>query len=150
MDSSTWSQKGQLSGLGIPRHANRPAVQQCLRATNHMKKWHFGGAHVFQILSHGLNLVAPTNMASYAIFAEYCPLTVKRQTRVSSVSDCKLMSWRVSQSCKYSSNTPTERAPEKSETHILLIRASHTVQLLRLLFGIPSYRRGASSEIDFP
>jgi hypothetical protein len=150
MDSSTWSQKGQLSGWGIPCRANRSAVQQRLRATNHMKKRHFGGAHVFQILSHGLNSVAPTNMASYAVFAEYCPLAVKRQTLVSSVSDCKLMSWRVSQSCKYSSNTPTERAPEKSETHTLLFRASRTVRLLRLLFGTASNRLGASSKIDFP
>jgi hypothetical protein len=80
MDSATWSQKGQLSRWGIPRCANRSAVQQRLRATNHMKKRHFEGAHVFQILSHGLNSVTPTNIASYVVFAEYCPLAVKRQT----------------------------------------------------------------------
>jgi hypothetical protein len=44
-----------------------------------MKNLHLGGAHVFQILSHGLKLVAPKNKPSYADFAEYWPVGERRQ-----------------------------------------------------------------------
>jgi hypothetical protein len=40
----------------------------------HKNILHFGGAHVFKILSHGLNNVAPMKRLSYPDFAEYCPL----------------------------------------------------------------------------
>ena len=64
---------GSISARGIPRCARQSDVQHLLCATNHMKKRHFGGAQVFQILSHGAKRVAPKKKHSYAALNEYWP-----------------------------------------------------------------------------
>jgi hypothetical protein len=55
MLSSSWSHKGHLFGRGRRYFARRPAVQHRLCASRHRNIRHLGGAHDFQILSHGSN-----------------------------------------------------------------------------------------------
>jgi hypothetical protein len=81
-----------------------------LCATNHMKKRHFGGAQVFQILPHGAKRVAPKKKPSYAALAEYWPLEENLQICLSSLSGCRT-SERISHNWRTSTITPTVIAP---------------------------------------
>jgi hypothetical protein len=63
-----------------------------------MKNRHFGGAHVFQILSDGAKRVAPMKKPSYAALAEYWPFEENLQICLSSLSGCRTISERISHS----------------------------------------------------
>jgi len=130
--SSAWSQRGQVAGWGRPLLARRSAVQHLLWATVHMKNLHFPGAPLLQILSQGLNPVAPMKSASYADFVEYWPEAENCQMCTSSTSGCSWKFERSSHSCKYSVKTCRVSAPFISVIQLLSESAAWTVLFLDL------------------
>ena len=64
MSSSTWSQSALQVGWGSHLLASLSAVQQRLWTTNQIKNWHFLGAQLFQMSSHGSKCTAPMKKVS--------------------------------------------------------------------------------------
>jgi hypothetical protein len=125
--SSSWSHSGQVSWWFIPRFANRSAVQHFLWATSQTKNRHFAGAQVCHVLSYGSNSTEPLKNPSYADVTLNFPLVANLQKWISSISGWSLISdkyHKIFHRCKYSTSTPTVRAPRMSDIHLWPISAS--------------------------
>jgi hypothetical protein len=116
--SSSWSHSGQVSGWFIPRFANRSAVQHFLWATSQTKNRHFTGAQVCQVLSYGSNSTEPLKNPSYADLTLNFPLVANLQKWISSFSSWCSISDKIFHRCRYSTSTPTVRAPRMSDIHL--------------------------------
>jgi hypothetical protein len=73
--SSSWSQRGHLSGWGSPLLANLSAVQHLLRIANHRKILHLFGAQDFHSYLQGSKVTEPKkNMLCRLIWRNNCHL----------------------------------------------------------------------------
>ena len=149
ISSASWSQNKQRSGWGRFLLAKRSAVQHLFLTANHRKILHFAGAHVFQILRQGSNVVAPLKKAKYADLAVYCPEASNLQMWVSS-SWVSTKSDRMSVSWNNSYSPIKDKPPCMSCAHLWSTKASATRCMLRARVGTAANTVGARSLIELP
>jgi len=149
ISSASWWQNKQCSGWGRFLLAKRSAVQHLFLTANHRKILHFAGAHVFQILWQGSNVVAPLKKAKYADLAVYCPEASNLQMWMSS-SWVSTKSDRISASWNNSYSPIKDKPPCMSCTHLWSTKASATRRMLRARVGTAANTVGARSLIELP